>query len=54
VFGFTAPAVTTLYNVQMLRDKDTLAEFDDNIVDNICWSICRDSNQPVADEKEQY
>jgi hypothetical protein len=39
MFSFTTHATTTLYDVQMLKDKDTLAELDDNIIDNICRAI---------------
>jgi hypothetical protein len=49
VFSCTASTVTTLYNVQMLTDKETLAELDNNIADNICWLICQELNQPVAE-----
>jgi hypothetical protein len=38
-----------MYDVQMLKDKDTLAELDNNIVINICWLICQDPNQPFAE-----
>jgi hypothetical protein len=49
VFGLTTPAATTLHNVQMLKDKDTLSMLDNSITDNICWLICQDSSQPVAE-----
>jgi hypothetical protein len=49
MFGFTTPAATTLHNVQMFKDKDTLSKLDDGVIDNICHSICQDLNQPVAE-----
>ncbi len=39
VFGISALVATTLYNVHMLKDKETLAELDKNTVNNICWLI---------------
>jgi hypothetical protein len=44
VLGFTNPAATALYDVQMLKNKETLAELNDRTVDNICRSMRRDSN----------
>ena len=47
VFGFTIPAATTLYNVQLVKDKDTLTKLNNGIINNICCTIHQDSNQPV-------
>jgi hypothetical protein len=33
----------------MLKDIETLAELDNNTINNNCWLIYRDSNQPVAE-----
>jgi hypothetical protein len=47
-FGFNANALTTLYDVQMLQDANTLSELDDNAVANICKAISKDTSQSVA------
>ena len=39
MFGFTSPAVITLYNDQQIRGKDTLGGLTDFNVDTICCSI---------------
>jgi hypothetical protein len=50
VFGFTIPAATTtLHNVRLVKDKETLSKLDDGNIDNICCTICQDINQPVAE-----
>jgi hypothetical protein len=49
VFGFTIPAATMLYDVQLVKDKDTLSKLNNSNIHNICHSICQDSNQPVAE-----
>jgi hypothetical protein len=49
MFGFTTSVATTLHNVQMLKDKDTLSKLDNGVIDNICCLICQDSNQPIAE-----
>jgi hypothetical protein len=41
VFGFTDPVATALYNKQLLRDKDSLVELNDNEVDNVMRVIRR-------------
>jgi hypothetical protein len=40
VFGFTETVATALYNKQLLRDKDSLVELNDNEVDNVMCAIC--------------
>jgi hypothetical protein len=49
VFGFTVPAATMLYNVQLVKDKDTLSKLNNGNINNICCIIRQDSNQPVAE-----
>jgi hypothetical protein len=39
VFGFTESVAAALYDKQLLRDKNTLAELNDNEVDNIMRAI---------------
>jgi hypothetical protein len=41
VFGFTDPVATALYDKQLLRDKDSLVELNDNKVDNVMRAIRR-------------
>jgi hypothetical protein len=48
VFGFMAPAATALYNVQMLKDKETLSKLDKNAIANICKVVNKDTCQSVA------
>ncbi len=43
-----ASAATALYNVQMLKDKETLSNLDVTTTDNICWAVCKDTSQPVT------
>jgi hypothetical protein len=39
VFGFTDGVATALYNEQLLRDKNSLAELNDAEVDNVMRAI---------------
>ena len=41
VFGFADLVATALYDEQLLRDKDSLAELNDNEVDNVMRVIRR-------------
>ena len=47
--GFSQQAVTTLYDDQLFKDAATIAEFGDGDIDNVCRSLRRDSNMPVAE-----
>jgi hypothetical protein len=47
MFGFTVSAATMLYDVQLVMDKATLSELNDGNINNICPTICQDSNQQV-------
>jgi hypothetical protein len=49
MFCYTALVATTLQNVQMLTDKDTLSELGNSITNDICRSILQDSSQPVTE-----
>jgi hypothetical protein len=48
VFCFTASAAIALYDVQMLKDKETLSKLDNNSVANICKAVSKDTGQTVA------
>jgi hypothetical protein len=48
VFGLTAYAATALYDVQMLKEKETLSKHDDNTVAIICKAVSKDNGQSVA------
>jgi hypothetical protein len=47
-FGFTANAVATLYDVQMLKTCSTLSELDYDAIANICKAVSKDTGQSVA------
>ncbi len=47
-FGFTANAVTALYDVQMLKTCSTLSELVDEAIVNICKAVGKDTGQSVA------
>ncbi len=47
-FGFSCNAATLLYDVQMLKDAQTLSELDDDTVANICKAVSKDVGQSVA------
>jgi hypothetical protein len=47
-FGFNPNAATALYDVQMLKDVETLSELDDDAVANICKAVIKDTGQSVA------
>jgi hypothetical protein len=42
-------AVTSQYDVHMLKDKDTLSELDKATIKNICQAVRKDTGQPVAE-----
>jgi hypothetical protein len=37
-----------LFDKQLLKNKKTLSEFNNGVIDSICCLICWDSNQPIA------
>jgi hypothetical protein len=47
-FGFSCNAATALYNVQMLKNAQTLSELEDDAVANICKAVSIDVGQSVA------
>ncbi len=47
-FGFTANAVTALYDVQMLKTCLTLSELVNKAIANICKAVGKDTGQSVA------
>jgi hypothetical protein len=47
-FGFNTNAATALYDVQMLKDAKTLSELDNDLVENICKAVSKDTGQSVA------
>jgi len=47
--GFSEHVATALYEDQLFRDAATIAEFGDSDIDNVCRSLRRDSNLPVAE-----
>ena len=47
--GFSEQVATALYDDQLFRDAATIAEFGDGDIDNVCRSLRRDSNMPVAE-----
>jgi hypothetical protein len=48
-FGFSCNAATALYNVQMLKDAQTLSELHNDAVANICKAVSKDVGQSVAE-----
>ncbi len=49
VFGFHEQVAAALYGDQLFRDAATITEFGDSDIDNVCRSLCRDSNMLVAE-----
>ena len=47
VFGFSNQVATALYDVQLFKDKQTIPEFSDGEIDNVCRSLCHDSGLPI-------
>jgi hypothetical protein len=47
-FGFGCNAATALYDVQALKDPQTLSELDGDAVGNICKTVGKDVGQSVA------
>jgi hypothetical protein len=41
-FGFSRNAATALYNVQMLKDAQTMSELDNDAIVNICKAVGKD------------
>ncbi len=49
VLGFSTVVATALYDDQLFKDAETIAEFGDSEIDNVCRTLCRDSNEPIAE-----
>jgi hypothetical protein len=48
VFGFSNQIATALYDEQFFKDKQTISEFSDSEIDNVCRSLRRASGLPMA------
>jgi hypothetical protein len=48
-FCFSCNAATALYDVQMLKDAQTLSELDNDAIANICKAVSKDVGQSVAE-----
>ena len=48
MFGFTLQVVTTLSNKHLLKSKTTLAELEDEVINNICPLVHCDWILPIA------
>ena len=49
VLGFSTVVVTTLYDDQLFKDAETIAEFGDSKIGNVCCTLRRDSNLQIAE-----
>jgi len=49
VFGFSNQVATALYNGQLFQNAETIAEFGDREIDNVCCTLRRDSSLPIAE-----
>jgi hypothetical protein len=49
VLRVTALVATALYDQQLLTDAETIAEFGNSEVDNLCQTLRRDSKLPIAE-----
>jgi hypothetical protein len=47
-FSISRTAATALYDVQMLKDAQTLSKLDDDAIANICKAVGKDVGQSVA------
>ncbi len=48
VFGFTGLGASTLYNKQLLKNKQTLTKISNGVINSICFSIRHDPSKPIA------
>jgi hypothetical protein len=48
VLGFSEQVAATVYNDQLFKDAETIAEFGDSDIDNVCRTLRPDSNLPIA------
>jgi len=49
VFGFSNQVATALYEDQFFKDAETIAEFGNSEIDNVCHTLRRDSSLPIAE-----
>ena len=49
VFGFSNQVATALYDDQLFQSPETIAEFGDSEIDNVCRTLRRDSSLPIAE-----
>jgi hypothetical protein len=49
VLGFNNRVATALHDDQLFKDASTIAEFGDSEIDNVCLTLRRDSNLPIAE-----
>ena len=49
VFGFSNQVATALYDDQLFQNAETIAEFGNSEIDNVCCTLCRDSSLPIAE-----
>ena len=49
VFGFSNQVATALYDDQLFQSPETIAEFGDSEIDNVCPTLCRDSSLLIAE-----
>mgnify|MGYP006185970011 FL=1 len=49
VFGFSNQVATALYDDQLFQNAETIAEFGDSEIDNVCRTLRRDSSLPIAE-----
>ena len=49
VFGFSNQVATALYDNQLFQSAETIAEFGDSKIDNVCRTLRRDSSLPIAE-----
>ena len=49
VFGFSNQVATTIYDDQLFQNAETITEFGDSEIDNICRTLRRDSSLPIAE-----
>ena len=49
VFGFSNQVATALYDDQLFKDAETIAEFGNSEINNVCRTLRRDSSLPITE-----
>ena len=49
VFGFSNQVATALYDDQLFQNAETIAEFGDSEIENVCRTLRRDSSLPIME-----